>query len=178
VKEETRHHDRRTTRISLPSVTSIRAREVRGKFDIPASAMAAEVFTAHSVPTPSFYGITQPDFGKRIVQFIASQRIHQSLLYCAEWDLKTVGHRALPPPPLFIRYLQRSAQSPARQSAHLLPTILISVLGPKKFRARRSVTPQLQLAHVDEVRADPKKVPARVGIPFVDIAGPAYSTHS
>ena len=29
----------------------------------------------------------------------------------------------LPPPPLFIRYLQRSAQSQARQSAHLLPTI-------------------------------------------------------
>jgi len=28
----------------------------------------------------------------------------------------------LPPPPLFIRYLQRSAQSPARQSAHLPPT--------------------------------------------------------
>src|SRR5579863_8582249 len=38
--------------------------------------------------------------------------------------LKTGGATGpLPPPPLFIRYLQRSAQSEARQSAHKLPTI-------------------------------------------------------
>ena len=38
--------------------------------------------------------------------------------------LKTGGATGpLPPPPLFIRYLQRPAQSQARQSAHLLPTI-------------------------------------------------------
>jgi hypothetical protein len=38
--------------------------------------------------------------------------------------LKTGGATGpLPPPALFIRYLQRSTQSRARQSAHLLPTI-------------------------------------------------------
>ena len=38
--------------------------------------------------------------------------------------MKTGGATGpLPPPPLFIRYLQRFAQSEGRQSAHLLPTI-------------------------------------------------------
>src|SRR5712671_5286846 len=38
--------------------------------------------------------------------------------------LKTGGATGpLPPPPLFIRYLQRFAQSEGRLSAHLLPTI-------------------------------------------------------
>jgi hypothetical protein len=38
--------------------------------------------------------------------------------------LKTGGATGpLPPPPLFIRYLQRFAQSEGRQSAHKLPTI-------------------------------------------------------
>ena len=40
------------------------------------------------------------------------------------WNLKTGGATGpLPPPPLFIRYLRRSAQSHARQSAQKLPTI-------------------------------------------------------
>jgi len=54
----------------------------------------------------------------------ATQRIQSSSLYCAELDLKTGGATGpLHPPPLFIRYLRRSAQSHARQSAHILPTI-------------------------------------------------------
>ena len=50
--------------------------------------------------------------------------------------LKTGGATGpLPPPPLFIRYLQRSAQSQARQSAHLLPTFF----GNRNFvRAKRA----------------------------------------
>src|SRR5712692_7999365 len=50
--------------------------------------------------------------------------MERNLLGLRSWNLKTGGATGpLPPPPLFIRYLRRSAQSEARQRAHLLRTI-------------------------------------------------------
>ena len=58
------------------------------------------------------------------------------MLYCAEWDLKTGGATGAPSSSaLFIRYLQRSAQSQAHQTAHLLPTIFDFGLEPWPRRA-------------------------------------------
>jgi hypothetical protein len=55
--------------------------------------------------------------------FLSHMTLHDPAR-CTAHVLKTGGATGpLPPPRLFIRYLRRSAQSQARQSAHLLPTI-------------------------------------------------------
>src|SRR5260370_23845881 len=76
------------------------------------------------MPTPSFCRVIYGNLGCQKIRVLASHASLNHLLYCAEYDLKTGGTTGpLPPPPLFIRYLQRLAQSESRQSAHLLPPI-------------------------------------------------------
>jgi hypothetical protein len=78
--------------------------------------------TAHRVPTPSFYSVICGNVQREKSAFLLVNQALDRLLYCAEWDLKTGGQRAVPPP-LFIRYLKRSRNLTLRQSAHLLATI-------------------------------------------------------
>jgi hypothetical protein len=73
------------------------------------------------VPTPSSHCVILVNVATQKTLALASCRALPGLLYRIEGDLKTGGATGpLPPPPLFIRYLWRSAQSHARQSAHIV----------------------------------------------------------
>ncbi len=75
------------------------------------------------MPTLSCYSMTLRDVDpEKSANFLSHMTLHDPAR-CTAHVLKTGGATGpLPPPPLFIRYLRRSAQSQARQSAHLVPT--------------------------------------------------------